>query len=73
MYTCCGNYNILTIINALNNVVNPFMDAAATTLSIMKLKCFFSSSNQIYLNGNKGALHRSLALIHIHYYQAIII
>lgn len=56
-----GNYNILTIINALNDVINPFMDAAATTPNpSQEAKMFFSSSNQIYLNGNKGALHRSL-------------
>jgi hypothetical protein len=56
-----GNYNILTIINALNNIVNPLMDVSSTTSNpSQEAKMFFSSLNQIFLNGNKGFLQNSL-------------
>lgn len=56
-----GNYNILTIINALNDIVNPLMEAASTTANpAQEAKMFFYSTNQIFLNGKKGALHKSL-------------
>ena len=56
-----GNYNIITIINALNESMNPLVDIATTTSSpAQEAKMFFSSPNQIYFNGNVGNLSKSL-------------
>jgi len=56
-----GNYNILTIINAINDAINPLMDITTTTANpSQEAKMFFSSSSQIFFNGNKGALSKSL-------------
>ena len=56
-----GNYNILTIINALNDSMNPLVDIATTTAApAQEAKMFFSSSSQIYFNGNVGNLSKSL-------------
>jgi hypothetical protein len=56
-----GNYNILTVINTINDAINPYMDIVTTTANpSQEAKMLFSSANQIYFNGNKGLLCKSL-------------
>lgn len=56
-----GNYDILTIINDLNDVLNPYIDVSTTTAVPKKqAKMSFTSSKLFLFNGNKGNLIKSL-------------
>lgn len=57
-----GNYDVLTITNDLNEVLNPVNIDAEPTTSVPKKqgKLLFSSANFILLNGVRGELAKSL-------------
>lgn len=56
-----GNYDVLTIMNDINDLINPLVEVAATTAIPKKEgKLFFSSKNLLFLNGAKGNLIKSL-------------
>lgn len=56
-----GNYTILSIINALNNIINPTIDASSTTTEPnLETKMYFYSSSYIMINASASSVIQSL-------------
>lgn len=56
-----GNYDVLTIMNDINDIVNPIVEVTSTTpIPKKEGKLYFSSTSLIFINGAKGNLIKSL-------------